>query len=302
MLFRSCGDAVEANALLVDANGVPAAAQQVVYSDNSEDPRVGGAFDGTNYVVTYTDADGADWNVLNRRIAPDGTMSAPALVRTLNNPVYDLTTIGHADGRYSVLFQDSSNGTTTDIAVINVAVDNAVTSAADVSNAARAHSSPDVASDGTNFLSVFHSFNQDEDVLMAVRLNQQGQPIESEPFTVVPDAWNPGGYQVGFFAGRYVVTFTGTGPQGTMIYAQQVGSDGQLVGGPVALTGGMSMGDLSVLGDRMIVAGNSNEGSLQVSRRFGRIFDANFVPVTDRFEFGSGRSAPRLTARNNQRS
>ena len=279
----------EINALLIDANGTPAATQQVVNTSNlSLDPRVGGAWDGQNYVVTYTSYFGASDVVANRRIAPNGTMSAPNTIHTLNNPVYDVSTIGHEGGRYSVLFQDSSNGTTTDIAMINVGPDNTVTSAGDVSNAARAHSSPDVASDGTNFLAVFKSFNQDESILMGVRLDNTGQPLEGEPITIVPDSWNIGGYQVAFFGGRYVVTFQGTGPNGTQIYAQQVGWNGQLIGAPVALTTGMSMGDLSVLGDRMIVTGNSNEGSLHSSRRFGRIFDTSLQPVTDRFEYGSG--------------
>ncbi len=286
MIASRNASAGSVNAMLVDASGTPAPQQTL--ASGLLDPRVGGAWDGTSYVVTYTNFTSGDDQVLNRRIAPDGTASAPVVVHTLNNPVYDVSTIGHTGGRYSVLFQDSSNGTTTDIAVINVAPDNSVTSAADVSNAARAHSSPDVASDGTNFLTVFQSFNQDESILMGVRLNQQGTPIETEPFTIVPDSWNASGYQVAYFGGRYVVTFQGTGPAGTQIYAQQVGSDGQLIGAPVALTTGMSMGDVSVIGNRMIVAGNSNEGSLHRSSRFGRIFDENLAPVTERFQFGSG--------------
>ena len=286
MIATRNASAGSVHALLVDAAGTPAPQQTV--ATGLLDPRVGGAWDGNSYVVTYTNFTASDDEVLNRRIAPDGTMAAPVVVHTLNNPVYDVSTIGHDGGRYSVLFQDSSNGTTTDIAVINVAPDNTVTSGADVSNAARAHSSPDVASDGTNFLAVFQSFNQDEKVLMGVRLGQTGQPLDAEPFAIVPNSWNPSGYQVVYFGGRYVVTFRGTGPDGTQIYAQQVGSDGQLIGTPVALTTGMSMGDLSVIGDRMLVTGNSNEGSLHSSRRFGRIFDTALAPFTDRFEFGSG--------------
>lgn len=284
------GGTAEVNALLIDSAGMPAASQKLVNSSLlALDPRVGGAWDGERYVVTYTEFAGGVDRVSNRRISADGAaMTAAAVVRTLNNPVYDVSTIGHGAGRYSVLFQDSSNGTTTDVAIINVAAHNTVTSAADVANAARAHSSPDIASDGTDFLAVFHSFNQDEDVLMGVRLNNQGQPLDAEPFTIVPDAWDPGGYEVVYFGGRYVVTFTGSGPQGRIIYGQQVGADGQLIGTPVALTGGLGMDDASVIGDRMILAGNSNEGSNHVSRRFARIFDANLAPATDRFEIGSG--------------
>lgn len=280
----------EINALLVDPAGTPAATQKVIFSSPlALDPRVGGAWDGERYVVTYTVFSGGVDRVSNRRISADGaTMTDAALVHTLNNPVYNLVSIGHDAGRYSILFQDSSNGTTTDIAVINVAADNSMTSAGDVANAGRAHSSPDIASDGTNFLAVFHSFNQDEGILMGIRLDNQGQPLEAEPFTIVPDAWDPGGYEVVYFGGRYVVTFTGTGPQGRIIYGQQVSAAGQLIGTPVALTGGLGMDDAAVLGDRLILAGNSNEGSLEVSRRFARVFDVSLAPATARFEIGSG--------------
>src|SRR5690606_20405747 len=51
---------------------------------------------------------------------------------------------------------------------------------------------------------------------------------------------------------------------------------------------GFNLGDASVLGDRLLLTGNNNEGSLHTSRRFAQIFDASLVPVTARFEIGTG--------------
>src|SRR5688572_22015260 len=99
------GSGASVNALLVDASGNPGTQQVVHSSVVSGDPRVGGTWDGQNYVVTFTEyIIGQGDRVSNRRIAPDGTMTAPAVIHSVNNPVYDVATVGHTGGRYSVLF------------------------------------------------------------------------------------------------------------------------------------------------------------------------------------------------------
>ena len=73
----------------------------------------------------------------------------------------------------------------------------------------------------------------------------------------------------------------------------QEAGQGQLVGGPVPVAStapnvGFGLGNASVLGDRLLLVGNSNEGAQHRSWRFGRVFDASLQPVTDRFLVGLG--------------
>jgi hypothetical protein len=249
------------------------------------DPKVAGAFDGNGYVVTYTL--GNNDQIWARRLSTAGVVSAPLLVETLGNPAYTLRADGLGDGRYGVLLADSTGGQT-DIAVVNVNADDSTTDLADVSNAGRAHTAPQIASDGTNSLAVFRSFNADEGAIKGVRLTPTGQPLDAEPFTIVPNALGPGAPNIVFFDGRYVVVFKGTGPAGNILYGQQVSTDGQLIGAPVALTGGMGNGEVGLLGNRMLISGLSNEGSLERSVRFARVFDENLVPLTDRINISYG--------------
>ena len=147
---------------------------------------------------------------------------------------------------------------------------------------------PALANDGTNSLATFISFNQDEKAIKGVRLTPTGQPIEAEPFTIVPNSFNPGAPNVVFFGGRYVVIFKGDGPDGSILYGQQVSTDGQLIGTAVSLTGGMGNGEASVLGNRLLISGLSNEGSLQSSYRFAKLFDENLIALTDRINLTHG--------------
>lgn len=286
------GSQVEVNSMLISPT-LNLSSQTTLYTDQSEDPYVDAAWTGTDWIVTYTDSVNlGSWNIYGRRVSSTGVASAQKPIGIIGNPPLELSTIGNGAGKYSVLFGDS-NGGTLDVAFLRVSETDAAAPVTDVSNAARTHTTPMIASDGTNFLSVFNSFNQDVSELKAVRLNNLGEAIDSEPFTIVPDSMNATTYEVVRFNGNYLVLFVGDGATERTIFGQYVSSEGQLVGSPVAIMPavalrGFGLGDASVLGDKLLLAGNSNEGALERSWRFARIFDTNLQPVSERLFIGNG--------------
>jgi hypothetical protein len=212
-------------------------------------------------------------------VAP-GTQSNPQL-------------IGSGDGGYKMLYGDLQS-LKPGVAVAVISPADLLIAQADASLAAPSQGVSELASDGSNFLSVFSSSTGYGTRLLGQRLTPHGVALEQEPFVIADAAQKAGSsYEVVYLNGRYVVIFNAdSGPQGKQVYARPVTTEG-VVGAQVALMPnapftGFSLGDASVNGDRLILVGNANEGNGHRSSRFARIFNSNLAPLTDRFMFAGG--------------
>ncbi|MBC8106683.1 MAG: hypothetical protein H7Z14_08855, partial [Anaerolineae bacterium] len=199
---------------------------------------------------------------------------------------------GSGDGGVKMLYTDQASQEP-GIAVSVVSPADTLIGQADVSLAAPSQAGSKLASDGNNFLAVFASSTAYGTRLLAQRVNPQGVALDAEPFVIADSAAKPGGYEVVYLNGRYVVLFSAvSGPAGNQIYARTVsidGAPGDFIPVMTMQSGvGFGLGDVAVNGDRLILIGNSSEGSLHRSSRFARIFDSNFAPVTPRFQLNFG--------------
>ena len=253
------------------------------------DPKIGAAWDGQNYVASYSDyrfvGGVIQYETFSRRIPTTGTPGPKVLINVSDFSTQDLVLEGLGNGSYAILGEESNLGS--DIAITHIDASDNTQVFTDVSTAARGHTAPQIASDGTNFLSAFLSYDEDITELKAIRFDRDGNPLGDEPVTIVPESWNANSYDVEWFGGRYVVAFIGDGPAGRQLYGQQVGPDGQLIGSPIAMGEGYTFVDsISALGDRLLVGGNFVSSSPHYADRLNRIFDENLVPVTDVFDTG----------------
>jgi hypothetical protein len=257
------------------------------------------AWDGTNWAISYSDYGSAgtlDHDIFLRRLRPSGSAATSLLPATkvINTSADQIrpTLISSGDGAVEVLYEDYLSGKP-GIAVGMISATNQLLAQRDVSIAAPSQGASEIASDGTNLLAVYSSSTAYGTRLLATRMDAAGHALDAQPIVLADANMSPGPYEVVYLGGRYVATFNATsGSQGNQIYARTISSGG-VVGPVVALMPtapftGFSLSDASVLGGRMILVGNSNEGNPQFSIRFGRVFDANLTAVTGRFTIGAG--------------
>jgi hypothetical protein len=255
-------------------------------------------WDGSNWLIAYSKYSSntkLDQDIFLRRVKPTGTAKAsllseaPVITGPGNQTVPQISRSN--GGAVRVLFEDDVTSSKPGISVTTISSSNALLGRADVALAAPSQGAPELASDGTSFLSVFSSSTAFVTRLLAQRVAPDGSALDAAPIVLADSSLLAGTYQVSFIGGRYVATFTANGPQGQQIYARQISVNGALIGGLVPMTSGLDMGDASVLklagGERLILVGNSNEGNPEFSYRFARIFDANLNPLGGRFMIGT---------------
>ena len=254
-------------------------------------------WNGVNWTIAYSNYAGGGQlhhDIYVRRLEPTGDPSTALkpVVKVIDDPSHQIRPqLSTSDnGGYKMVYEDLQS-LTAGVAVAVVSPSDVLLAQADASLAAPSQGVSELASDGTNFLMVFSSSTGFGTRLLGQRVNPQGQAFEQEPFVLADAAQLPGSYEVVYLNGRYVAIFNAdAGPQGKMIYARTVETDG-MVGAQVALMPnadftGFSLQDASVNGDRVILVGNAKEGNAERSSRFGRVFDSNLAPVSERFLIG----------------
>ena len=222
-------------------------------------------FDGTNYVVSFTDwVFGPGWQTHIRKVSPNGTLqpresingvageeSSPQLVRVGSGvqavyQQYGIEGQSLVSGRYiagTMLFADGTKS-----------------AQAAVSLAAPRQSQIDLADNGNGFLAVWRDDSDLGFKVMAQRLDATGAAIDAEPVEL--GDVNPT-RQLGPVRGHELpsVAFNGdvylvTWALGNQIYARRVGLDGQPIdAAPFAVMPG-NYPDVDALGETFLIAGS----------------------------------------------
>jgi hypothetical protein len=252
-------------------------------------------WNGADWTVAYNNGGEGGDDLYARRIDPTGPAAAALKAqRTIvSGPDVQRTPqlVTSGDGGYKMLYTNNES-TKPGIAVAVLSDTDQLVAHADASLAAPSQGSAELASDGSNFLMVFSSSTAYGTRVLGQRVTPEGVALEQQPFVIADVAEKATSYEVVYLNGKYVVVYSAAnGPQGNQIYARTVTTGGALGAAtalvPVAPGTGFGLSEASVNGDRLIVLGNSNEGTLHQSRRFFRVFDHDLAPVSARVQIGT---------------
>ncbi|HNT27906.1 MAG TPA: hypothetical protein PKH10_06990, partial [bacterium] len=119
------------------------------------------AFDGTNYLVVWQDSRSGTYDIYGARVAKNGAVLDPTgivISNAANQQYYPAVAFNGTD--YLVVWEDLRSGSTYDIYGARVAKNGTVldTGGIVISNATNNQEWPSVASDGTDFMVVWHDY------------------------------------------------------------------------------------------------------------------------------------------------
>jgi hypothetical protein len=222
-------------------------------------------FDGTNYVVSFTDWNFTDgWQTHFRKVSPTGTLQPRESMNGQDGEEgsAQLARVGNSVQaiyqHYGIEGQSLVSGRY--IAGIMLHADGTKSAEADVSLAAPRQSQIDLADNGNGFLAVWRDDSDLGFKVMAQRLDATGAAIDAEPVELgdVNPTQQLGpvrGHElpsVAFNGNVYLVTWA----LGNHIYARRVGLDGQPIdAAPFSVMPG-NYPDVGALGDTFLIAGS----------------------------------------------
>ena len=156
------------------------------------------AFDGTNYLVTWQQRSGRDWNLYGARVTPEGTVLDPEAIPISIAPGDQRSPVVAFDGtNYLVVWEDRRSGD--DIYAARVTPAGTVLDPAGIAISTDADDEfePTVAFDGTNFLAAWTDIGQNYGIF-ASRVSPAGAVLD------------PAGIRIAFDAEAPAVAFDGT--------------------------------------------------------------------------------------------
>ena len=286
--------AVQVRRVNASGNYIDTAPINVVPQQAIGDPSFDVRWDGVDYAVAFStdfpDDPYPDNDIFLRRVDPSAptatALRGPAVqVIGATNHQSNPSIVGSGNGSVQMLYVDQAPAKP-GISVATVSPADQLVSEHNAALGAPTQGWNELATDGTNFLATFLSSDAFSSRLLVQRLSADGTAIDAQPREIA-NLGRGGIFQTVFLDGRYVVLYNRAG----FVQARTVdptsgaiGAEQQLM--PTASGVGFVMDDASVNGDRLLILGNSNEGSPHFSIRYGRIFDSTLQPLTARFQVG----------------
>ncbi|MEO0067797.1 MAG: hypothetical protein ABIK23_01530 [candidate division WOR-3 bacterium] len=217
--------------VVLDSAGIPISTAE----NNQTDPAV--AFDGTNYLVVWSDSRSGNSDIYGARVTPAGVVldSAGIPISTAAN-FQGYPAVAFSGTNYFVAWHDNRRGTWSDVYGARVAPDGTVLdpSGISISAAANTQAHPAVAFDGTNFMVVWHDDRRGYLDIYGARVSQSGTVLDGNGLQICT-ATRPQSFPALVFdSTNYLVVWADERNGNYDIYATRV-----TPGGTVIDTGGI---------------------------------------------------------------
>jgi len=242
------------------------------------------AFDGTNYLVTWQQRSGGDWNVYAARVSPEGTVLDPEGIPISTAPGDQWSPAVAFDGtNFLVVWEDRRSGY--DIYASRVTPTGTVLDPAGIpiSTDADYEFEPTVAFDGTNFLAAWTDIGSAYGVF-AARVSPAGTVLDPAGIRIAFDAEAP---TVAFDGTNYLLAWQANEGDTYEIHGGRVSPAGTVLdpGGFVISAPGFRQDEPAIAfdGTNYLVAWNDTRGPWDVygSRvsQAGTVLDPAGIPI-----------------------
>ncbi|KPJ61434.1 MAG: hypothetical protein AMJ46_01740 [Latescibacteria bacterium DG_63] len=180
-----------------------------ISSAPGEDYDVAIAFDGTNYLVVWSDSLNDNSDIWGARVTPSGTVLDPEGIAVSTAPRKQSSPAIAFDGaNYLVVWEDTRSGNS-DIYGARVNVSGAVLDPAGIALSRQTHDQciPDLAFDGTNYLVIWQSFRQAGSDICGVRVNPYGIVLDRDIIGIATGWYYKKSPAIAFDGTNYMVVF-----------------------------------------------------------------------------------------------
>jgi hypothetical protein len=171
------GARVTTEGVVLDSTGIPISTA----ANNQTEPAV--AFDGTNYLVVWTDARSGSADVYGARVSPEGiVLDSTGIPVSIAANYQGYPAVAFGESNYLVAWHDNRRGTWSDVYGARVTPAGVVLDASgiSISAAANTQAQPAVAFDGTNFMVVWHDDRRGYLDIYGARVSQGGTVLDGQ--------------------------------------------------------------------------------------------------------------------------
>jgi len=219
------GSRVTPSGAVTDTAGI------AVCTDASEQLAPDVAFDGENHLVVWEDArGGTDWGVYGCRVSPGGGVLDPGGGVISEKADAQSAPCVAFDGTCLFVAWEDDSGTTWDILGVrlNQVLETRSPGEILISLSANEQDYPAVASDGTDYLVVWHDYRNGDADVYGARVSTDGVLLDPEGMAISVAPNNQGFPAVAYGGSDYLVVWEDYRSGDGDIYGARVGSDGEV--------------------------------------------------------------------------
>ena len=222
------GARVGSDGMVLDPNGIPISTD----TNSQNSPAV--AFDGTNYLVTWTDnRNGTAYDVYAARVSQTGTVLDPSGIPISVAAADQFVSSVAFDGtNYFVTWSDFRSGTKPDIYAARVTSGGTVLdpTGIPISHLMTSEDGPVVAFDGTNFFVAWRDFRSGAvPDLYGARVNTGGRVLDTSGIPISTNAANQDAPAVAFDGSNYLITWNDHRSGTSDVYGARVSPAGTVL-------------------------------------------------------------------------